>query len=219
MNNVIDSSTTHRTDDTATRHLFAAKMMREGQPQAAIDIFLRYYDALRRGKTGYIAESDIDPVTERDIAGFSDIEDLHAIGEEALKHAIVIKLNGGLGTSMGLGTAKSLIPVKNGLSFLDITALQIRSLDSHYGLPIPLVMMNSFNTESDTLEALKGYRDIKTGIPPSFIQHKFPKIDAAGLSPAEAPLDRRLEWNPPGHGDLYAALKSSGVLDTPLERG
>jgi len=199
--------------------LFVAKMEREGQPQTAIDIFLRYYDALRHGKTGYIAESEIDPVSEDGITNFDDIADLHVAGEEALKHAVVIKLNGGLGTSMGLYTAKSLIPVKNGLSFLDITALQIRDLNKRFGLSIPLVMMNSFNTESDTIAALERYPDIKTGIPQSFIQNKFPKINAADLSPVDSPNDRRLEWNPPGHGDLYAAIQSSGVLGTLLESG
>jgi UTP--glucose-1-phosphate uridylyltransferase len=215
LNSVINSTSA----DTATRRLFADKMEREGQPQTAIDIFLSYYDALCHGKTGYIAESDIDPVKEGDIADFSDIDDLHAAGEEALAHAVVIKLNGGLGTSMGLYTAKSLIPVKNGLSFLDITALQIRNLNSRFGLSIPLIMMNSFNTERDTIAALDGYPDIKTGIRPSFIQHKFPKLNAADLSPVDAPHDRRLEWNPPGHGDLYAAIQSSGILDNLLKRG
>jgi UTP--glucose-1-phosphate uridylyltransferase len=206
-----------RTD--AAARLFVNKMEREGQPQAAIGIFLRYYDALRHGRTGYIAEEDIDPVAPGGIAEFADIADLHITGEEALAYTVVIKLNGGLGTSMGLYTAKSLIPVKNELSFLDITALQVRSLNKRFGLSIPLIMMNSFNTERDTLAALDGYPDIRTCIPPSFIQHKFPKILADGLSPADAPYDRRLEWNPPGHGDLYAAIQSSGVLGTLLKRG
>jgi UTP--glucose-1-phosphate uridylyltransferase len=194
-------------------------MEQEGQPKEAIDIFLRYYDALRHGKTGYIAESEITPVNEGDIADLEDIADLHVIGEDALAHAVVIKLNGGLGTSMGLYTAKSLIPVKNGLSFLDITALQIRSLNKRFNISIPLIMMNSFSTERDTLAALDAYPDIRTGIPPSFIQHKFPKINAADLSPVDTPHDRRLEWNPPGHGDLYTAIQSSGVLDTLLNQG
>jgi len=220
VNSVINSNSNSNSISTdATAQLFADKMTREGQPRTAIDIFLRYYDALRHGKTGYIAESDIDPVAESDIAALADIADLHIVGEEALAHAVVIKLNGGLGTSMGLYTAKSLIPVKNGLSFLDITAQQIRCLNKRFGLSIPLIMMNSFNTESDTIEALGKYPDIKTDIPPSFIQHKFPKINAADLSPVDAPHDRRLEWNPPGHGDLYAAIQSSGVLDTLLKRG
>ena len=213
MNNVTDNSASTLTDR------FVAKMKTEGQPQTAIDIFLRYYDALRHGKTGCIAESEIDPVPEGGIADLADIADLHIAGEEALARAVVIKLNGGLGTSMGLYTAKSLIPVKNGLSFLDITAMQIRSLNKRFGLSIPLIMMNSFNTERDTLSALEKYPDIKTDIPQSFIQHKFPKINAADLSPVDAPHDRRLEWNPPGHGDLYAAIQSSRVLDTLLRQG
>jgi UTP--glucose-1-phosphate uridylyltransferase len=206
-------------DTDATTRLFIDKMKRDGQPQTAIDIFLRYYDALRHGRTGYIAEDDIDPVAPGGIAEFADIADLHITGGEALARTVVIKLNGGLGTSMGLYTAKSLIPVKNGLSFLDITALQIRSLNRRFDLSIPLIMMNSFNTERDTIAALDAYPDIRNDIPLSFIQHKFPKISADGLMPAEAPHDRRLEWNPPGHGDLYAAIQSSGVLGTLLKRG
>jgi len=138
LNRITNSNTTPTSDDAAT-HLFTSKMKREGQPQAAIDIFLRYYDALRHGKTGCITESEIDPVAEGGIADFADIADLHVIGEEALTHTVVIKLNGGLGTSMGLYTAKSLIPVKNKLSFLDITAMQIRDLNSRFGLSIPLI--------------------------------------------------------------------------------
>jgi UTP--glucose-1-phosphate uridylyltransferase len=199
--------------------IFKEKMAREGQPQIAVDIFLRYYGLLRHGRTGCIAESEIVPVAASEIHGFSDIEDLHVAGEDALPHTVVIKLNGGLGTSMGLYTAKSLIPVKNGLSFLDITALQIRDFDKRLGLRIPLIMMNSFNTEAATLEALRRYDDINTGIPFSFIQHKFPKILASNLMPVEHPQDPRLEWNPPGHGDLYAALLSSGVLGTLLDKG
>jgi UTP--glucose-1-phosphate uridylyltransferase len=194
-------------------------MERDGQPKAAVDIFLRYYDALRHGKTGCIAEGEIDPVSESELDGLSDIGDHHVLGQDALPHTVVIKLNGGLGTSMGLNTAKSLIPVKNGLSFLDITALQIRDFNRRRGVPIPLIMMNSFKTEGPSLEALDKYGDIKTDIPRSFLQHKFPKIRANGLAPVERAEDPQSEWNPPGHGDLYAAIICSGVLDKLLARG
>ncbi|MCL2219164.1 MAG: UTP--glucose-1-phosphate uridylyltransferase [Chitinispirillia bacterium] len=204
----------------ATARLFIEKMEREGQPKAAIDIFLRYYDMLRNGKTGCIAEDEISPVAAGELAELSGIGDHHDAGEEALPHTVVIKLNGGLGTSMGLYTAKSLIPVKNDLSFLDITALQIRDFNERFGVSIPLILMNSFNTEHDSVNALLNtYRDIDTGIPFSFIQHKFPKIRASDLMPAEAPGNQPLEWNPPGHGDLYAAIQSSGVLDKLIDRG
>lgn len=47
-------------------------------------------------------------------------------GENFLKETIVLKLNGGLGTSMGLDKAKSLLPVKGEETFLDLTAKQVR---------------------------------------------------------------------------------------------
>jgi len=195
-------------------------MERDGQPKAVIDIFLRYYDMLRHGNTGCIAEDDIVPVAAGEIDELSLIGDHHAVGEGALPHTVVIKLNGGLGTSMGLYTAKSLIPVKNDLSFLDITALQIRDFNHRFDVSIPLIMMNSFNTERDTLAMLLGkYNDIKTDIPFSFIQHRFPKIRASDLMPVENPGNPQFEWNPPGHGDLYAAILSSGVLDTLIRSG
>jgi UTP--glucose-1-phosphate uridylyltransferase len=194
-------------------------MERDGQPAAAVAIFLRYYDMLRHGQTGCIAEDGIVPVAGGELGELSQIGDHRAAGEDALARTVVIKLNGGLGTSMGLYTAKSLIPVKNELSFLDITALQIRDFNERFGVSIPLIMMNSFNTERDTLEALGKYGSIKTDIPFSFIQHRFPKIRVSDLMPAEAPQRPQLEWNPPGHGDLYAAILSSGVLDTLLDKG
>jgi len=208
--------------DTATANrakLFTEKMERDGQPKAAVDVFLRYYGFLLHGDTGCIAEDEIVPVNPDDIDDFSAISDLHAAGEEALPHTVIIKLNGGLGTSMGLSAAKSLIPIKDGHSFLDITACQVRYFNRRFGISVPLILMNSFSTEADSLAALGKYRDIKTDIPFSFVQHRFPRINAASLTPFECPDDPRSEWNPPGHGDLYSAIFTSGILDTLLSKG
>ena len=43
-----------------------------------------------------------------------------------------------------------------------------------------------------------------------------PKLDAEKLEPVEWEKDRALEWNPPGHGDVYPALRGSGMLDSLL---
>ena len=59
-----------------------------------------------------------------------------------------IILNGGLGTSMGLTAAKSLIEVKSGMSFLDIIIRQAENST------VTLAFMNSFSTHDDTLAAL-----------------------------------------------------------------
>lgn len=42
-----------------------------------------------------------------------------------LDKLVVIKLNGGLGTSMGCHGPKSVIPVRSDLTFLDLTVQQI----------------------------------------------------------------------------------------------
>lgn len=48
--------------------------------------------------------------------------------KELLDKLIVVKLNGGLGTSMGCHGPKSVIVVRNGLTFLDLTVQQIEVL-------------------------------------------------------------------------------------------
>ncbi|MFQ5577542.1 MAG: UTP--glucose-1-phosphate uridylyltransferase [Anaerolineae bacterium] len=191
---------------------FAARMEREGLPDLAINTFAHYYRRLLQGKTGLIPEADILPV-----GSLPDAETLSpgltAEGEAALPHTVLIKLNGGLGTSMGLAQAKSLLIVKNSLSFLDIIARQAMQAG------IPLVLMNSFATRADSLAALENYPALRGRIPLDFVQHKVPKIARASLSPVEWPADPALEWCPPGHGDLYTALLTSGMLAALLRAG
>ena len=47
----------------------------------------------------------------------------------------------------------------------------------------------------------------------------MPKLLAEGLEPVEWEADPSLEWAPPGHGDVFTSLATSGMLDTLLERG
>ena len=51
------------------------------------------------------------------------------------------------------------------------------------------------------------------------MQNQEPKLRADDLTPVEWPADPSLEWCPPGHGDLYTALATSGTLDRLLELG
>ncbi len=188
------------------------KMRREGLPDAAIDTFRHYYEQLAGGETGMLPESEIEPVDE--------VQDLDALpdADAPLDEAVVIKLNGGLGTSMGMTRAKSLIEAKDGLSFLDVIVRQVLGLRERSGARLPLVLMDSFSTQADTLEALERHPEIASDLPPDFVQHKEPKLLVDGLTPVEWPADPALEWCPPGHGDLYTALLTSGMLDALLER-
>jgi UTP--glucose-1-phosphate uridylyltransferase len=187
------------------------KMRREGLPDAAIETFRHYYEQLAEGETGMIPESEIEPV--EDIQQLDDLSDEDA----PLDAAVVLKLNGGLGTSMGMTRAKSLIEAKDGLSFLDLIARQVLELRRRTGARLPLVLMNSFYTHDEALAALDD--EVASDVPADFVQHKEPKILVEDLMPAEWPDDPSLEWCPPGHGDLYTALLTSGMLDALREHG
>lgn len=194
------------------------RMRRAGMPAAAIDVFSQAYEHLDTGATGMIAESDIEPLDDVLHAGQLDIgeEDQH----QAASRTAVIKLNGGLGTSMGMHQAKSLLPVRGEQTFLDLIVEQIRSVRQQLDVAMPLLLMNSFRTRDDTLAALHAHRDISVeGLPLDFLQHQEPKLRADSLTPIDWPADPSLEWCPPGHGDLYTALWTSGVLGKLVEAG
>jgi UTP--glucose-1-phosphate uridylyltransferase len=191
------------------------KMRAEGLGDAAVESFARQYERLRAGETGTLAESEIEPV-----ADLPDADDLtEEAGAALLDQAVVIKLNGGLGTSMGMRRAKSLLEVKDGKSFLDLVAEQILDLRERSGARLPLVLMSSFATREDSLAALERYGDLAAGLPADFVQNKVPKLREDDLQPAEWPDDPAQEWAPPGHGDLYTALVTSGMLDALADGG
>lgn len=194
------------------------KMRDAGIADVAVNVFSHYYEQLRSGASGIIHESDIEPLEHPTRLADLDIDP--AAGREALARTVVVKLNGGLGTSMGLEAAKTLLEVRDGLSFLDIIARQVLALRAEHGVGLPLVLMNSFRTQDDTLRALASYDTLAVdGIPLDFLQNREPKLVADDLTPVEHPADPTLEWCPPGHGDLYTALDVSGMLDTLLDHG
>jgi UTP--glucose-1-phosphate uridylyltransferase len=120
---------------------------------------------------------------------------------------------------MGLSAPKSLIEVKPGRTFLDVIVTQVLSLRERHGARLPLVLMNSFHTQEATRRALAGRPEIEADVPLDFLQSREPKLRAEDLMPIEWPQDPELEWCPPGHGDLYAALIGSGMLEQLLDRG
>lgn len=199
---------------------FKGKMVDEGIPPLVIELFRRYYKNLLRGERGLLSRRDIAPLQEADIADMKTLDGFTQQGARAIKQAVVIKLNGGLGTSMGLSRAKSLIEVKDGLCFLDIIARQIMSYRDSSGVKIPLVLMNSFKTDGDSRQYLARYPALALDDTPlSFMQHKFPKVLRENMRPGHWPRDPECEWNPPGHGDIYLALITSGTLDALIGKG
>ena len=193
------------------------KMEAAGVDELAIQVFAHYYRQIEHGETGMIAESSIDPL---DMEALADVEVSDETAAEAIGKTVVIKLNGGLGTSMGMARAKSLLCVRRGLSFLDVIARQVLHLRREYGATLPLIFMNSFRTSADTLAALARYDDLAVeGLPLEFLQSKEPKLRVDNLTPVGWPRDPSMEWCPPGHGDLYPSLLSTGLLDQLIAAG
>jgi len=139
---------------------------------------------------------------------------------DVLDRLVIVKLNGGLGTSMGLEGPKSTLEVKPGANFLDVLARQVLALRERHSARLPLVLMNSAITRDPSLKVLDHDGDLSVpGVPRDFLQGREPKIRASDFEPVQWPADPELEWCPPGHGDIYPALASSGALDALLDAG
>ena len=191
-----------------------AKMREAGQPEEAIRAFASAYRRLESGDSAMLPSADLEPAG--DVPALDELPDVDG---DALGRVAVIKLNGGLATSMGLRSPKSLIEARAGRSFLDIIIGNTLALRRRYSVRLPLVLMNSQATRAETLEALDSHPDLDTGLPVHFLQSMEPKLDAESLAPVSWPPDPSLEWCPPGHGDVYGSLRSSGMLDALIENG
>src|SRR3954471_18624670 len=157
------------------------KMRDEGLADAAVQTFRHYYEQLEAGETGLMPEADLEPIDE-----LPDVEDLPPTdAAELLDDVVVIKLNGGLGTSMGMSGPKSLLEVKEGLTFLDVIAGQVLELRRRSGARLPLVLMHSFAPREPSLEALGRHGDLESDVPADFVQNKEPKLTPEDHFPAE----------------------------------
>ena len=189
-----------------------------GLSLAAIGAFRHSVGVLTSNQSMMIPEGEIEPA--RDVA---DWEELVAATSEAdaalLAQAVLVKLNGGLGTGMGLQKAKSLLEIKPGVTFLDTIVRQVQSLRERAQYSVNLLLMNSFSTSEDTMAHLAQYADFADAAKVEMLQNRVPKLVADTLEPVEYPANPELEWCPPGHGDIYPALVGSGWLDKLLAAG
>jgi len=211
---------TREPSDEEMKHWDAieSKMKAENVSQAGIDAFKNSYRVLVTGENTLIPESVVDPIDALD-----DIEKMTDIVEDPglLGKTVILKLNGGLGTGMGLDKAKSLLEVTQGNSFLDLIAKQIGAMKTKFGKDdLKFMLMNSFSTSEDTKAALKKYEEtLGKGDDLEFLQNKAPKVCKDGFAAVTCEASPKDEWCPPGHGDLYPAMKGSGALDTLVGKG
>ncbi len=190
---------------------FIAKMELAGLPPVIINSFAAYYKQVVDGDMGLIFDRDIRCVERGDVADAESLSGYAASGRKLFSRTIKITLNGGLGTSMALPRPKSLLEAKPKTTFLEIILRQAECCG------IKLALMNSFSSHPDTVQMLAQIKPASR--PYLFVQHKFPKILQQTLEPASCPHNPDLEWNPPGHGDVFPALFASGLLRSLLEEG
>lgn len=200
--------------------LIEKKMQSVGLPVAAIDAFRHSVNVLTSDESMMISEQDIEPA--RDVAEWNELVAQTAEADAAmLAQTVVLKLNGGLGTGMGLQKAKSLLEIKPGITFLDLIVRQVQSLRERAGYPVNLLLMNSFSTSADTMAYLARYAEsgFADADKVEMFQNRVPKLLTDSLEPVSMPGQEDLEWCPPGHGDLYPAIVGSGWLDKLLAAG
>jgi UTP--glucose-1-phosphate uridylyltransferase len=191
------------------------KMREAGQAEEAIRSFASAYQRLVGGESAMLPSAELEPAGEVD--RLAELPEADA--GDVLDRVAVIKLNGGLATSMGLRSPKSLVEARDGRSFLDIIIGQTLALRKRHGVRLPLILMNSQATREETMRALEAYPQLDVGVALDFLQSMVPKLDAEELEPVSWTSEPSLEWNPPGHGDVYSALRGSGMLDRLLEQG
>lgn len=164
-----------------------------------------------------IFDKDIRPVDSLD-----KLESMTSVCTPALvDQTVILKLNGGLATSMKLQSPKTMLNVKGSKCFLDFMALQVRHLRKVCGPNLHFMLLNSFKTVASTKAFLKKYPELYNSFDSdvNLMQNRVPKILQSTLAPAEWPTDRECEWCPPGHGDLFTTLYASGKLHELLRRG
>jgi UTP--glucose-1-phosphate uridylyltransferase len=191
-----------------------AKMREAGQPEEAVRSFHHSFERLVGGESALLPSAELEPAG--DVDAFDQLPEAD-VGE-ALSRVVVVKLNGGLATTMGLRSPKSLVEARDGHSFLDIIVGQTLALRRRHGVRLPLVLMNSEATRAETMRALESYPELEVGLALDFLQSMVPKLDPDKRTPIEWPSQPALEWAPPGHGDVYSALRGSGMLHTLLEQ-
>jgi len=167
-----------------------------------------------------VVRGAIEPPRPEDLAhlpdpGESTYDQAHAVGVDALRSGEVaqVVLAGGMATRFG-GVVKAALPAVDGRTFLEIKLSQTHALESRLDAEIPVALMTSFATD-DVVRAHVAQHGL--GDPLVFHQFVSLRLDTDGELFRDD--SGRASLYAPGHGDLFQALRRSGVLAALRERG
>lgn len=211
----------HSVEETMREALVADNILPAPQRKNFMKLFGKFLEFRSRPPIDWTQVEPVEPTKLMDWEALPECPEDQAVRHELLDKLVILKLNGGLGTTMGCTLPKSAIEVRQEMTFLDMTVRQVEYLNSLYGVDVPLLLMNSFKTDAVTLRLLNKYRQHNLTIH-TFMQSCFPRIVKDTLQPLpQGPFNEENEadWYPPGHGDLYQSLFQSGLLDNLIEQG
>ena len=187
-----------------------------GQPEEAIRSFASAYERLESGESALLPTAELEPAGEIDT--LEQLPDADA--SDILDRVAVIKLNGGLATSMGLrspevarrGTRRSLVPGHHRRPDAGAPRALRRApaagADEQPGHP-----------RGDGCARSRRIPNSASGCRSTSFRAWFPSSTPRRSSRSRWTDNPTLEWNPPGHGDVYSALRGSGMLDAMLDQG
>ena len=205
----------------------------EGVDSETADVLERFgfepalFEALReRVATGELsAESNVvrglvEPPSVEDVvrlpaSGEPGYDDAHSAGIDALRRGEVaqVVLAGGMATRFG-GIVKAAVPAVDGRSFLEVKLAETHALERALDAVVPIALMTSFATD----EAIRDHvREHDLGDPAIFNQFVSLRLEATGSLFLDG--DGRASLYAQGHGDLFQAIRRSGVLAAFRERG
>lgn len=195
------------------------KLREAGLSEPAKDTFLRNFELLLEGVEPFIRESEVEPC--ENIIKLEELPPYTSGPEYWFPKLVMIRLNGGLGSSMGLDRPKSLLLVRKHETFLDLVVAHLLWLRSHVKGQYPyFYLMNSYISRAPSLRLiLSKYPEIGPASDLDFMQNWVPRLSIDTLEPVKYPENPELEWCSPGHGDFYVSIYTSGLLDRLLKRG
>ena len=174
----------------------------------------KYYELYKNYKTDFFI-SEVEPILDFTNYNTLDNIDNDLINKDVLNKLAIVKLNGGLGTTMKCNKAKACLEVIDNKTFLDIFISQVIFVNKKFSSNIPIVLMNSEYTETDTQVILDKYKD-QIDIY-CFNQQFIYRYYEEDLDNDVIKLHETRY--PPGTGNFYESLYNSKVYELLKERG